>query len=257
MPVKGTRPSGISTGAGAPGAALARLGFICPVAILTSSAVTRPNSPVPGIDARSNFAFLASARAVGVAAMTPGAGVQLGLTGAAAFLAGAAPDAELVTSAAVMRPLGPVPDTVLRSTPISSAIFLARGLATTRPPALAAGLAAAFGEAFGAAAAAGAGVGAAATGAAPPRVAAYDLSAGISASFAAISATGLPTLAASPSSVMIAAMKPSSNASTSISALSDSTTMMASPASTESPSPFSQETTFPSFIVDESAGMSS
>mmetsp|Transcript_6397 Transcript_6397/g.10394 ORF Transcript_6397/g.10394 Transcript_6397/m.10394 type:complete len:582 (-) Transcript_6397:116-1861(-) len=259
IPVKGTRPSGNSTGAGAPGAATLLLGFISPVAILTSSAVTRPNSPVPSIEARSNLAFLAKARAVGVAATTPSAGCHLGLVGAAAaFFAGAPPEAAFVTSPAVIRPPGPLPATVDKSTPISSAIFFARGEATTRPPADAAlGAAAAFGAAaLGAAAAGAAAAGAAAAGA-PPRVAAYALSAGISASLAAISATGVPTAALSPSSVMIAAMNPSSNASTSISALSDSTTIIASPASTASPSPFNQDTTLPSFIVDESAGISS
>jgi hypothetical protein len=39
----------------------------------------------------SIFAFLANARAVGVAAITPGAGVHFGFDGAADFLAGAAP----------------------------------------------------------------------------------------------------------------------------------------------------------------------
>mmetsp|Transcript_24149 Transcript_24149/g.50577 ORF Transcript_24149/g.50577 Transcript_24149/m.50577 type:complete len:538 (+) Transcript_24149:395-2008(+) len=259
IPVKGTKPSGNSTAAGAPAAATLRLGFISPVAILTSSAVTRPNSPVPGMEARSSLAFLASTRAVGVAATTPAAGVQLGLTGAAAFLAGAPPEAALVTSPAVMRPPGPVPATVVMSTPISSAIFLARGEATTRPPAEAAGLAdaAALGAALAAGAAAAGAAGAAAAGAPPARLDAYALSAGTSASLAAINATGDPTSAASPSSVMMAAMKPSSKASTSMSALSDSTTMMASPASTASPSPLSQDTTFPSFIVEERAGMSS
>ena len=96
IPVKGTNPSGRSMGAGAPATTALRLGFISPVAILTSSAVTRPNSPVPSMEARSILAFFAKARAVGVAAMTPEAGVHLfTLAGAAApaFLAGAAPDA--------------------------------------------------------------------------------------------------------------------------------------------------------------------
>mmetsp|Transcript_31448 Transcript_31448/g.66596 ORF Transcript_31448/g.66596 Transcript_31448/m.66596 type:complete len:479 (-) Transcript_31448:764-2200(-) len=259
IPVKGTRPSGISTGAAAPGAAAFRLGFISPVAILISSAVTRPNSPVPSMVARSILAFLARARAWGVAATTPGAGVHLGLEGAAAFLAGAPPEAAFWTSPAVMRPPGPVPATVLISTPISVAIFLASGEATTRPPAEAAGLAAAaaLGAALAGAAAAGAAAAEAAGAGAPLKLAAYALSAGISPSLAAIKATGDPTLAASPSSVMMAAMNPSSKASTSMSALSDSTTMMASPASTESPSPLSQETTLPSFMVEERAGISS
>mmetsp|Transcript_6433 Transcript_6433/g.13937 ORF Transcript_6433/g.13937 Transcript_6433/m.13937 type:complete len:311 (-) Transcript_6433:961-1893(-) len=174
IPVKGTSPSGISIGAGAPGAAVLRTGFFSPVAIRTSSAVTRPNSPVPSIEARSNLAFLAKARAVGVAAITPGAGMCLGLEGdaGAAFLAGVPPAAAFCTSAAVMRPPGPLPTTALISTPISVAIFFARGDATTRPPAEALTEAgeAAFGTAFGAVVAA-AGAGAAGVGA-PLRVAA-------------------------------------------------------------------------------------
>lgn len=97
IPVKGTSPSGISTAAAADGEEALRVGFFSPVAIMTSSAVTLPNSPDPWMEARSSFAFLAKARAVGVAAMTPGAGVHDGLDGAAAaaFFGAAPPDAAL------------------------------------------------------------------------------------------------------------------------------------------------------------------
>mmetsp|Transcript_25932 Transcript_25932/g.39878 ORF Transcript_25932/g.39878 Transcript_25932/m.39878 type:complete len:242 (+) Transcript_25932:234-959(+) len=101
------------------------------------------------------------------------------------------------------------------------------------------------------ASAAGAASSAAGAGAASPPAA----TASISASSVAISATTAPTSAVSPSSVIILAKYPSSNASTSMSALSDSTTMIASPASISSPSDLSHETTRPSFIVDERAGM--
>mmetsp|Transcript_24095 Transcript_24095/g.69252 ORF Transcript_24095/g.69252 Transcript_24095/m.69252 type:complete len:216 (-) Transcript_24095:129-776(-) len=77
----------------------------------------------------------------------------------------------------------------------------------------------------------------------------------MSASSAATRARSAPTGAVSPSPTRILAMYPSSKASTSMSALSDSTTMMASPASMESPSFLSQETTRPSFMVEESAGI--
>mmetsp|Transcript_6014 Transcript_6014/g.8756 ORF Transcript_6014/g.8756 Transcript_6014/m.8756 type:complete len:210 (+) Transcript_6014:1001-1630(+) len=170
IPVKGSISSRSST-ASTPGATLrAGLGaFFSPVAIMTSSAVTRPNSPVPTMLAKSILAFLASARAVGVAAITPAAGMCAGFTGAetaAAFVEEPAAEAAGfleadMTSPPVIRPLGPVPTTVLRSTPNSSAFFLASGDATMRPPALAF----AFEEAvFGAAAAAAFGEAAAAAG---------------------------------------------------------------------------------------------
>mmetsp|Transcript_8689 Transcript_8689/g.18787 ORF Transcript_8689/g.18787 Transcript_8689/m.18787 type:complete len:232 (-) Transcript_8689:893-1588(-) len=136
IPEKGTKPSGKSTAASPEGAFL-RSTFLSPVAIFTSSTVTRPSDPVPTMVARSIFAFFAATRAIGVAAMTPAAGVQTGLAGAAAGLAATAapPLLAFSTSAAVILPSGPVPTTVLRSRPISSAFFLAKGEATTRAPA--------------------------------------------------------------------------------------------------------------------------
>mmetsp|Transcript_291 Transcript_291/g.626 ORF Transcript_291/g.626 Transcript_291/m.626 type:complete len:237 (-) Transcript_291:853-1563(-) len=171
IPVKGTKPSGNSTAASPEGAFL-RSAFFAPVAILTSSTVTRPSCPVPTIVARSILAFLAAARAIGVAAMTPAAGVQTGLAGAAAAAAGLAPAgapfAAFSTSAAVILPSGPVPATVLRSRPISSAFFLARGEATTRAPGARATGAAAAALGAAAAGAAAAGAAAAAAGGAAP-----------------------------------------------------------------------------------------
>mmetsp|Transcript_12694 Transcript_12694/g.26906 ORF Transcript_12694/g.26906 Transcript_12694/m.26906 type:complete len:234 (+) Transcript_12694:606-1307(+) len=167
IPVKGTKPSGNSTAASPEGAFL-RSAFFSPVAILTSSTVTRPSEPVPTIVARSILAFLAAARAIGVAATTPSAGVQMGLAGAAAGLAvaGAAPPLPAFsTSAAVIRPSGPVPATVLRSRPISSAFFFAKGEATTRAPGARATEAGAAAVALGAVAAGAAGAAAAAAGA--------------------------------------------------------------------------------------------
>mmetsp|Transcript_25909 Transcript_25909/g.61478 ORF Transcript_25909/g.61478 Transcript_25909/m.61478 type:complete len:305 (+) Transcript_25909:593-1507(+) len=258
IPLNGTKPSGKSTTGSPPDATRLRSGCFSPVAIFTSSTVTRPNSPVPWIVARSILAFLAAARAMGVAAITPAAGVHEGLVGAAAAglaAAGADPEAAASTSEAVIRPSGPVPATVLISIPNSSAFFLARGDATTRAPgALAAAGAAALGVTAAGAATAEA-AGAAAAGA-PDKDAAYAWRAGMSLSSAAINATGEPTSVASPSSVIMAARKPSSNASTSMSALSLSTTMMASPAEIGSPSAFNHETTLPSFMVDERAGIS-
>jgi hypothetical protein len=84
---------------------------------------------------------------------------------AAAGAAGAArapPAAALSISSATMRPPGPVPTTVFKSTPLDSASERANGEATTRPPAGGAAGAAAREAAAGAAAgmAAGAGAGA-------------------------------------------------------------------------------------------------
>jgi len=103
----------------------------------------------------------------------------------------------------------------------------------------------------GASSAAAVSAAAGAASAAPPPAATEAMSASLSA----ITATTAPTSATSPSPVRIFARKPSSNASTSMSALSDSTTMMASPADTASPSDFSHDTMRPSFMVDERAGM--
>mmetsp|Transcript_9923 Transcript_9923/g.24744 ORF Transcript_9923/g.24744 Transcript_9923/m.24744 type:complete len:235 (-) Transcript_9923:854-1558(-) len=169
IPVKGTKPSGNSTAASPDGAFL-RSAFLSPVAILTSSTVTRPSCPVPTIVARSILAFLAAARAMGVAAMTPAAGVQTGLAGAAAagLAPAGAPFAAFSTSAAVILPSGPVPATVLRSRPISSAFFLAKGEATTRAPGPRATGAAAAALGAAAAGAAAAGAAAAAAGGAAP-----------------------------------------------------------------------------------------
>mmetsp|Transcript_36715 Transcript_36715/g.56394 ORF Transcript_36715/g.56394 Transcript_36715/m.56394 type:complete len:264 (+) Transcript_36715:1330-2121(+) len=204
---------------------------------------------------RSILAFLAKARAVGVAAMTPAAGVCFGFSATAPFFKVDPPDAAAATSEAVILPFGPVPVTVLKSIPSSAALFFANGEATTRSPVAAA--ATTFGAAFAFdTAAAGCGVVGAAAAGAPDRVAAYAWRAGISFSSFAISATGAPTAPLSPSSVIIAARYPSSNASTSISALSLSTTIIASPAEIGSPSALSHETTFPSFMVEDNAGIS-
>mmetsp|Transcript_36629 Transcript_36629/g.73919 ORF Transcript_36629/g.73919 Transcript_36629/m.73919 type:complete len:248 (-) Transcript_36629:135-878(-) len=168
------------------------------------------------------------------------------------FFAGAAPGFAFSTSEAVMRPPGPVPTTPARSIPRSSASDLASGDATMRSPVAAA----AAGEADGAGEATGVGVDAAAgaaAGAAAEATGAETLP--TSASFSTMRATGAPTSAVSPSSTKILPMKPLSKDSTSMSALSDSTTITMSPASTLSPSPFIHCTILPSFIVDDSAGI--
>mmetsp|Transcript_9915 Transcript_9915/g.19845 ORF Transcript_9915/g.19845 Transcript_9915/m.19845 type:complete len:204 (+) Transcript_9915:128-739(+) len=103
------------------------------------------------------------------------------------------------------------------------------------------------GAASAAGAAAGAAAAAAGAGASPPLP--------MSSLLATMTATVEPTSAASPSSTRICERYPSSNASTSMSALSDSTTITMSPASILSPTCFVHWTILPSFIVDDKAGM--
>mmetsp|Transcript_24222 Transcript_24222/g.77758 ORF Transcript_24222/g.77758 Transcript_24222/m.77758 type:complete len:206 (+) Transcript_24222:637-1254(+) len=91
--------------------------------------------------------FLTTAFCMPVIGTTPaGAGAagaaELALaTGAAAAPAAAGDAAAFSTSSATMRPSGPVPTTVERSTPFDSASERAKGDATTRSPAGAAGAA--------------------------------------------------------------------------------------------------------------------
>mmetsp|Transcript_35044 Transcript_35044/g.81872 ORF Transcript_35044/g.81872 Transcript_35044/m.81872 type:complete len:334 (+) Transcript_35044:700-1701(+) len=256
MPESGTGPSGRSgmarVEAEARGAFLASGAL--PAAARTSCSVMRPKVPVPVILSSLMLFFFASFLASGVAMMVP-AGTLSGRTGPVGFFGAsllAAPLAPLKfsTSEEVMRPPGPDPVTREMSMPFSVAIALASGDATMRspfapPPAGAAG--AAFAAAAGAAAA-----GAAAAGA-PAAEGATTLS--MSALSMTRRATGAPTGATSPSPVMIIARYPSSKASTSISALSDSTTIITSPDEILSPTFLVHCTTLPSFIVDDSAGI--
>mmetsp|Transcript_467 Transcript_467/g.522 ORF Transcript_467/g.522 Transcript_467/m.522 type:complete len:220 (+) Transcript_467:568-1227(+) len=138
IPEKATKPSGKSTTSSLEEGTFFRFsGCFSPVAIFTSLATTRPNSPVPTRVARSILAFLAAARAMGVAAMTPAAGVHDDFAGAAIVdlaARGAASELAFSTSDAVILPSRPVPATELISIPSSWAFFLARGEATTRAP---------------------------------------------------------------------------------------------------------------------------
>mmetsp|Transcript_24261 Transcript_24261/g.55185 ORF Transcript_24261/g.55185 Transcript_24261/m.55185 type:complete len:271 (+) Transcript_24261:1372-2184(+) len=154
-----------------------------------------------------------------------------------------------------MRPSGPVPTTKLKSMPFSAARVFANGLATIRSPD-AAGTAAVPPD--GVVATVGATVVADAAAAAPtlgPAFAPAAATLSMSSLFVARSPTGAPTRALSPSGVRMAARYPSSYDSTSISALSDSTTSNMSPTSTLSPMSTSQLEIFPSVIVDDSAGI--
>mmetsp|Transcript_52451 Transcript_52451/g.123905 ORF Transcript_52451/g.123905 Transcript_52451/m.123905 type:complete len:252 (-) Transcript_52451:842-1597(-) len=192
MPERGTGPSGRSgmvreeAKAGAEAGCLEAGAF--PAAVSTSSSVMRPKLPLPWTLARSTLFFLAAFLAWGVAMMVP-AGTLLGRTGplGASFLAGAAPPAlAFSTSEAVTRPPGPVPATVLRSMPRSSANCFASGDATTRsPPAGAAGA--------GMALAAGEGAVGAEEGAGAAAEAAGAETLPTSASLSTMRATGAPT----------------------------------------------------------------
>mmetsp|Transcript_40653 Transcript_40653/g.73046 ORF Transcript_40653/g.73046 Transcript_40653/m.73046 type:complete len:225 (+) Transcript_40653:250-924(+) len=120
-------------------------------------------------------------------------------------------------------------------------------------------------EAAGAAAAAGtfsstAGVATAATassftGAPPPAALALALASASSSSVSAIKPMGVPTFATSPSGMTMAPRMPLLKLSTSMSALSDSTTTIDSPFLTTSPSCLSHDTILPSVMVDDRAGI--
>ncbi len=175
-------------------------------------------------------------------------------TGAAAGVAvGAAADGGFApsTSALTMRPFGPEPLTPARSTPLSAAIRLASGLATTRSP-FAAGAAA--GAATGPGAATGTGA-AVADGAGSAALAA-GTGALASSSSPAIVAITVPTFTPSlPSATSIDTTVPSSTASNSIVALSVSISAMMSPDKTLSPTLISHFASVPSSIVGERAGI--
>ena len=84
---------------------------------------------------------------------------------------------------------------------------------------------------------------------------AFDLASSMSSAVSAMKAMGSPTLATPPSGMTIAPRMPSLKDSTSMSALSDSTTTTDSPFDTLSPGPLSQDTILPSVIVELRAGM--
>mmetsp|Transcript_9331 Transcript_9331/g.14048 ORF Transcript_9331/g.14048 Transcript_9331/m.14048 type:complete len:295 (+) Transcript_9331:902-1786(+) len=174
--------------------------------------------------------------------MTPAAGTHVDLLLMASLLP---PFLTFITSSDCTRPFGPEPCTVFKSIPSSVANFLARPLAMTRSSVKLIG---------------SVGVGAAGEGG---RVVAgvskpsneYFWIFSMSASFETITAQVAPTLAELPSSTTIIAKYPSSNTSYSMSALSDSTTIIASPLFTLSPTDFKYCTIFPSVIVDDKAGI--
>ena len=189
-----------------------------------------------------------------------GTGAGAAARGVAVTTAGARP-AACSTSAATRRPWGPLPVRPSRATPSWCASLRARGLAITRPfaaegagtgAAAAATGAAGAGIGAGAAAGAGAGVGATAGAAVGPPLASSSCS---SASVSTTRPMVSPTGAVAPAGSSTAPRKPASNDSTSMSALSDSTTSTDSPRSTRSPGFLSHSTIFPSVIVELRAGM--
>mmetsp|Transcript_19587 Transcript_19587/g.24216 ORF Transcript_19587/g.24216 Transcript_19587/m.24216 type:complete len:209 (-) Transcript_19587:17-643(-) len=166
-----------------------------------------------------------------------------------------------LTSAAMTRPLGPVPAIREISNPFCFARVCAKGDATIRPAAgvddvvpVAGGTAAA--GAGGAATAAGAGGVGAADAAAGSASSTVKLSkAAISSSFSTVTMIGVPQgTSAAPSSTKIFAMYPSSCASKSTVALSVSTWQKTSPAINSSPFDFVQADIDPDSIVGDRDG---
>ena len=162
------------------------------------------------------------------------------------------------TSAATKRPWGPLPCKPSSFTPSCWASLRALGLAITRLPPTAAtsamgstftsGAGVGGGTAAGGAVAVGVAVG---EGVAVPLARKFSNSASVSTTKPIVSPTG----AVLPAGSSTAPRKPASNDSTSISALSDSTTSTDSPRSTRSPGCLSHSTIFPSVIVELRAGM--
>ncbi len=151
-----------------------------------------------------------------------------------------------------MRPPGPDPRTAARSSPCSLASRRARGDASARPPVLAIAAPDVAACAAGATAEAGAaGVGGAA--AAPPEAPATI--AEMSSSFAAITPTRAPTGAVVPSARTCFLRTPSPRATSSMIALSVSTSASTSPCLTASPSFLTHFARRPSSIVGLRASM--
>ena len=177
----------------------------------------------------------------------------------AAVAGAAAPGFALSTSSLRIRPPGPEPWSVARSMPFSAAIFLASGEALMRPPVAAAGAATAAGASTTGAAGAAAGASATGSGAAGASGAAAGaelVPAGASSPASPTAAIGSPTATSSPSPQYCLMSTPSSKHSTSIVALSVSTSAIMSPLATASPSFLSQRTSVPTVIVSLSLGIS-
>src|ERR1700674_2172886 len=221
-------------------------------------------------------------------------GSTISVSGPAARRAGAAdgrgaaplPPAAASTSSRTMRPSGPVPLIVARSTPSSAARRLASGEALTAAPPAAPSLLRATGgtttagfadgggsapvsagtaSAASAGSVAASGVSVSSTGSAfafASTASAFGFSGFAPSAFAALApspaapmlAIGAPILAGTPLGTMIF-RTPSASASRSNVALSDSTSARTSPLWTSSPSFFFHSRTVPSSIVSESFGM--
>ena len=173
-------------------------------------------------------------------------------SGLAGWAAGAAPGLAFSTSSLTMRPPGPEPWMVDRSMPLSAAIFLASGEALMRSPVEAVGAAGAgVGSATGAAGAGSATLGWGAAGAASLGASAAGAlsTVGASSPFSPIAAMAPPTGTSSPTPQYCLIKTPSSKHSTSIVALSVSTSAIMSPLATASPSFFNHLTSVPTVMV--------
>ena len=190
----------------------------------------------------------------GTISPAPAGGTATG-DGASSAAWGGPSESTASTSALTIRPRGPVPRSAARSSPARSAIRRASGLAKilsaapSGPPCREA-------AADAAAAGGGAGVSGAASGPDPAGAGRKPSSAAASSPSPSRTAigwfTGTPSV---PSATSSRPTRPPSAASSSIAALSVSTSAMTSPAATLSPSFTSQRASVPSVIVGDRAGM--
>ena len=163
------------------------------------------------------------------------------------------------TSALIIRPLGPVPEIVARSTPFCSAIRRARGLDFMREPSLAFGASCLGSAAAGLVELSALGTSEACSFCCDSTASVFSdgaLTSFTSSPSSAITAITVPTFTLSvPAGTSNLAMTPSSIASNSIVALSVSISAKRSPDDTLSPSLTSHLARVPSSIVGERAGI--
>src|SRR5487761_821985 len=244
----------------------------------TRASIVTVNSGTVDFDSAIRRAIVACMRE---GSMTSVSGPSARLAGAAAGLdAPPLPFAAASTSSLTIRPSGPLPLRLASSTPSSAARRLASGEALMAPPPASASLSGAgVALALGAFVSAGSTSATGASSAGPSAVAvsarssvaasagagsalalvglaalAASALAGLASLAAPMVAIGAPILAGTPFSTLIDST-PSSSASRSKVALSDSTSARTSPLWTSSPSFFFHSRTVPSSIVSDSFGM--
>ncbi len=222
--------------------------MVCLASVRRAAIVLRMPSSLTSVNSRPSYM-----RAIASAEGAAGAGAAAGAEAAAGAAAGAEAGAEAEapsTSALTMRPCGPEPVKVVRSTPLSAAMRRASGEAKTRLPSPVAGAAGAGASVLGASAAPASD--AAAAGAA---AGADPMSSAVSPSARRTAMAVLTLTPSEPSGIRILPITPSSTASNSIVALSVSISARRSPELTVSPSLTSHFASVPSSIVGDRAGI--